>query len=60
MDGDISPDDLVNGKSLERDGPCDYDIWQEGNNLFEEIVRDCAFEADEIGREQRQSENQQI
>jgi hypothetical protein len=59
-DRNISPDDLVNGKSLERDGPCDDDIRQEANNLFEEIIRDSAFEADEICREQRESENNKI
>jgi hypothetical protein len=59
-DRNISPDDLVNGKSLERDGPGNDDIRQEANNLFEEIVRDSAFKPNDIGRRQRESKDNKV
>jgi hypothetical protein len=59
-DRNISPDDIVNGKGVERDRPCDDDTRQKGNKLVSEIIRDSAFEADEICREQRESEDNKV
>jgi len=53
MDGDISPDNLVDGKRLEGNGPGNNDVWQEDRYLPNELARDGSLEADEIRREQR-------
>jgi hypothetical protein len=60
MDGDISPDNLVDGKRLEGNGPGNNDVWQEDRYPPNELARDGSLEADEIRREQRQGKYYQV
>jgi hypothetical protein len=60
LDGYIAPNDLVNGKRLERTGPGDNDERQEDSDLLEEIVRDSTFKANDIGRQHRKKKDNKV
>ena len=60
MDGDISPDNLVDGKRLEGNGPGNNDVWQKDRHLPHELARNDSLEADEIRRKQRQGKDDKV
>jgi len=60
MDGNIAPDNLVDGKRLEGYGPGNNDVWQEDRHLPHKLARDGSLEADEIRRKQRQGKDDEV